>query len=652
MLASVLLPLPLEGPFTYSIPDGLEVKPYRRAVVPFARRELTGFVTAVMEDTELPYEVKPVKRMVDKEDVFTPELVELARWMSHMYLCSAGEALSAMIPSGRRESDNALFSEDGDAFHPIAQLTDEQQNAIDTIRSGRGLYYLYGITGSGKSEVYLRCAEEVIAQGRQVIYLVPEITLTHQLSEDVSHRFHGRVALLHSALTPSQRLKYWQKIIKGEVDLIIGARSAVFAPCRSLGLIIMDEEHESSYKSGNTPRYHARQVAQKRAALNGISMIMGSATPSMEAWQMMDAGRIRKIRLKTRPAGGAEPRIDIINMLKESRSISRYLEKYIRLCLAEKAGVILFLNRRGYTYYYHCNSCGHVIECPNCSVALTYHKKENRMVCHYCGYSEELRDSCPECGSADMSVAGFGTERVEEEVMQLFPSARIARLDTDSASGDPAAVRKVIDDFREGRVDILLGTQMVAKGLNFPRLRLVGVIMADSTLSIPDFRSEERTFSLLKQVAGRCGRYRADGHVIIQTCRTDDAAINAVRDNTTELFYDGELAIRRALDYPPYSRMVSLVARSRKEDAAMDAAASLGETITLILDTLPAEKRPRIIGIQPCLIYRRSSSFRYQILLSAHDISLLDRVVEKALALYKAPSSVYIEVDVDPLYLL
>ena len=652
MLATLLLPLPLDSTFTYHVPSNAEAAVGKRAVVPFGKRELTGFIIALEENRELPYEVKDIKRIIDKEAIFTKELIELSAWMSHMYLCSQGEALSIMIPSGRRESDNALFGEEEDAFHSIKELTNEQESAIETISKESGIYYLYGITGSGKSEVFLRQAERVIAKGKQVIYLVPEITLTHQLSEDVYTRFHSRVALLHSALTPSQRLKYWQKIINGEVDLIIGARSAVFAPCKDLGLIIMDEEHESSYKSGSTPRYHARQVAQKRAQMNGISLIMGSATPSMEAWQMMDEGRIKRLELKTRPAGGAEPQIDIVNVLKETRSISRYLEENIRQALYDKVGTILFLNRRGYTYYYHCNECGHVLECPNCSVALTYHKKENRMVCHYCGYSEKLVDKCPECGSTDMSVAGFGTEKVEEEVRKLFPSARIARLDTDVSSGEPKIVKSTLDEFKKGKIDILLGTQMVAKGLNFPSLRLVGVIMADSTLSIPDFRSEEHTFSLLKQVAGRCGRYRDDGHVIIQTCRVDDDAINAVKNNTTELFYKRELAIRKELGYPPFSRMVSLVARSKKEESAKEAALALGEVIKHIIDNLEKCEEAHLIGVQPCIIYRKATSYRYQILLAAKDVRLLTRIVKKALSLFKTPSSVYIEVDVDPLYLL
>ncbi len=579
--------------------------------------------------------------------MFNDELVDLAYWMSRMYLCAPGEALSVMLPAGRRESESALFAASDEEFRPIENLHSQQQAAIDRIKEKTGLYYLFGVTGSGKSEVYLRLAEEVVSAGGQVIYLVPEITLTHQLREDVEARFEGKVAILHSALTPSQRLKEWMRIARNEASLIIGARSAIFAPCPNLKLIIMDEEHENSYKSGNTPRYHARQVAQYRASRNKISLVMGSATPSLEAWNMMRKGKVEMIRMPEKVAGGFPARIDIVNMLKESRSISRYLEGEIRETLSRGRGVILFLNRRGYTYYYHCNSCGHVFECPNCSVALTYHKKDRHMRCHYCGYTEEAPDICPECGSTDLSVSGFGTERVEEEVRRLFPSAKIARLDTDVAGGDKEVVRKIIDDFRDGKLDILLGTQMVAKGLNFPTVSLVGVILADSTLSVPDFRAEERTFSLLEQVSGRCGRYRDDGHVVIQTCRVEDAAINAVRDHSLERFYEREMGFRKQLSYPPFSRFVLLVARSKSEEKSRVAAEELASIISKEL-----RSGMTLIGCGPCIIEKKAASYRHQILLSSDNVAALNEIISRALEAYKKPSGVYIEVDVDPLCLL
>ena len=346
MLAEVYLPLPLNQTYTYRFKEG-ETQFGCRVSVPFGKRKLTGFVVNVKEDQETDFEIKEIIKSVDKTPIFTSELLDTAKWMSKVYIASVGQILSMMIPSGRRESESALFSAE-ESFTPIKMLSEEQQSALDEINNNPGeTFYLYGVTGSGKSEVYLRAAEEVIRQGRKVIYLVPEITLTHQLLSDISLRFSNRVALLHSALTPSQRLKHWHKIINGEADIAIGARSAVFAPFKDVGLIIIDEEHENSYKSGQTPRYHARQVAQKRAANMHSTLVMGSATPSLEAYLSMKKGAMKRLDLKTKVAGGAEAKVKIVNMLKESRTISKELEEEIRSALNDRAGVILFLNRRG-----------------------------------------------------------------------------------------------------------------------------------------------------------------------------------------------------------------------------------------------------------------------------------------------------------------
>lgn len=650
MLAEVYLPLPLNQTYTYRIKEG-ETKFGCRVSVPFGKRKLVGYVVKVLDDYPLDFEVKDIIKSIDKEPIFTTELLDTAKWMSKVYISSIGQILSMMIPSGKRESESALFSAEED-FSPIKKLSDEQQEALNNIISNPGdTFYLYGVTGSGKSEVYLRAAEEVIKKGKKVIYLVPEITLTHQLLSDISLRFSNRVALLHSALTPSQRLKHWHRIINGEADIAIGARSAVFAPFKDVGLIIIDEEHENSYKSGQTPRYHARQVAQKRAANMHSTLVMGSATPSLESYLSMKKGLMKRLDLKTKVAGGSEAKVRIVNMLKENRTISKELEEEIRSALSDKAGVILFLNRRGYTYYYHCNSCGHVEECPNCSIALTYHKSSERMVCHYCGYSTPLENKCSKCGSHDMSVAGFGTERVEEEASKLFPSAKIARLDTDVAGSDKEGVKKTIEEFKKGNIDILLGTQMVAKGLNFPRLRLVGVILADSTLSVPDFRSEERTFSLLEQVKGRAGRYRDDGRVVIQTYRVDDNAIKAVRDQKATEFYENELEIRKSLNFPPYSRLVSLTLRSKSEEGVKKAADELYSLIDKVIEK-SKYLDVSVIGLNPCIIYKKANNFRYQILLSGENFIHLNTIVSISLERYHCPSNVYVEIDVDPLSLL
>ncbi len=644
----VILPVPFNMSFTYSVPEKLEDECVfgRRVVVPFGRGEKTGFVVKETDSIEsVDYEIKPVRRVVDKTAVFTRDLLETAEWMNEMYLSPVGVNLSSMIPSGRRESEYSPFNTIS-TFSRVEHLTDEQTAALEKLRNGKkGIYYIFGITGSGKSEVYLRRAEDIIAEGKQVLYLVPEITLTHQLSGEVYSRFGGRVAVLHSALTPSQRLKEWLRIENGEVDIVIGARSSVFAPFSNLGLIIIDEEHEGAYKSGSAPRYHARQVAQYRAQKCGAELIMGSATPSLEAWRLMREQKLTAVVMRSRIGEGKFPRVNVVNMTGETRFISPVLESEIRKALDNRKGVILFLNRRGFSYGYVCSSCGHVIECPNCSVSLTYHKTGRRLVCHTCGYSTPLLKTCPKCRSRDLMPSGFGTEMAEEEVRQLFPSKRIERLDTDSVNGDKTKVQAVLEDFREGRIDILLGTQMIAKGLNFPLVSLVGVLNADSSLALPDFRAGERTFDLLYQVAGRAGRYRDDGLVIIQTRQSSAPAISKVALNKVEEFYDAELSERRETGFPPYSRLVNLTLRSRSEEKAKESADKL-EKLAVSLSN--GFEDIEIFSASPCLIEKMANQWRYHVLLRCTRIGELLAFTRKLTSEYKIPYSVHLEIDVDP----
>lgn len=652
MYALVAVALPFDAVYTYSIPDGLEDKVLkgRRVVVPVGKREMTGFVLDRVSSVDSEgFSIRPIKKVIDDSAVFNDELIDLAKWMGMMYFSSIGENLSMMIPSGRRESETSSFSSDV-SFKPIACLSRDQQNALDRLRSyPLETFYLYGVTGSGKSEVYLRRAEDFINEGRQVLYLVPEITLTHQLSNEVSERFKGRVAILHSALTPSQRLKYWHQIQAGDVDLIIGARSSVFAPFKNLGLIIIDEEHDQSYKSGNTPRYHARQVAQYRALKSHAQLIMGSATPSMEAWRLVVEQKIKSITMPNRVGDGHFPRIVVVSTLKQKRNISDELEVYIRDTLKAKKGVILFLNRRGYSYNYFCSSCGEVLTCPNCSISLTYHKKNNRLVCHTCGYSEPPVKICPNCGAVSLTPRGFGTENVEQEVKALFPGATVARLDTDVVSGDKKQAQRIIDDFRDGRIDILLGTQMIAKGLNFPLVSLVGIINADSTLSIPDFRASERTFDLIHQVSGRVGRYRNDGIVVVQTSQPYAPAIECACSNDLERFYRLELEERRKTMFPPFSRMVNLTIRGRNMEKVMENAKRLEMTASSLEGSY---EEVEIFSAIPCIIEKQSLNYRYHVLLRCSKPSILLRFVRHLLSIYKMDSGLYLEIDVDPMSLM
>ena len=649
---TVVLSVPFEGEFTYRVPEELEEEAVfgKRVMVPFGSSKKTAFIVA--ESYSVPqgdYEIKAISRIVDKEPVFNKDLLETARWMQGMYLSPTGVNLSMMIPSGRRESEVSPFFSLS-SFSPVEKLTEDQEAALSRITSfPDDTFYIYGVTGSGKSEVYLRRAEEVIRNGRQVLYMVPEITLSHQITGEVYQRFGGRVAILHSSLTPSQRLKAWREIMKGDVDLVVGARSSVFAPFKNLGLIIIDEEHEGAYKSGSSPRYHARQVAQYRAGKSKAQLLMGSATPSLEAWNLMKTRRIKSVMMKNRIGEARLPKVSIINMIGEKRNISTRLEDEIRLALKEKKGVILFLNRRGFTYGYQCSSCGYTFQCPNCSVAMTYHKGRGRMTCHLCGYTSSLPKECPDCGSREIAPRGYGTENVEEEARALFPFASIVRLDTDVTGGDSEKTREILESFRKGEIDILLGTQMIAKGLNFPKVSLVGILNADSSLSIPDFRAGERTFDILVQVAGRAGRYRDDGLVLIQTRQPTAPAIALAARNEQERFCEVELSHRRETMFPPFSRLINLTVRGKDEEKTKEAAEALGA----IADNMAQENDDiEVFSASPSLVEKMAGQWRWHVLLRSGSISSLLSFARNLLSTFRLPGGLHLEVDVDPLNLM
>ena len=651
MYIEVLFNLPLRSSFTYEASDDVPCEAGFRVTAPFRNRNLTGYVISTAEEQESSYPIKSIIRVIDKEPLFGKAEIELASWVSSLYLCSQGEALSLMIPGGRREVEvPSLGIEETPRQEGIDLSSHQQESLASILAHDDDLYYLYGVTGSGKTEVFLQAAEEFIGRGKSVIYLVPEISLTHQLAAMVKERFPDDVAILHSALTPSQRLKEWRRILRDEVHLVIGARSAVFAPCRDLGMIIIDEEHENSYKSGSTPRYHARQIAMKRAADHGAVVVMGSATPSLEAWRLMKTGRIRRLDLPERVSGGSMPEIEVIDIHSKPDILSRELVTAVREVLSRDKQVILFLNRRGFSYFFHCRSCGYEMHCRHCSVPLTYHRHKHRMVCHYCGYSERPITSCPECGSVDVGYSGFGTELVEETVRRTFPAARVGRLDAD-VTKDRHQLKGVLDEFSSHKLDILLGTQMVAKGLNFPDVDLVGIVLADSGLHLPDFRAYERTFSLLLQVAGRSGRFSDSGRVIIQTYHPENPAIQAAAAGKLEEFFEQELQMRNELDFPPFTRFCRLVFRSRNASHASKAAEAAGEVLSGMIEELNMSE-VEILGPAEAPIAKISNNYRFQILVKSREFKSLHRVVGYLDSVYRADGKVYLEIDFDPVNLL
>jgi primosomal protein N' (replication factor Y) len=462
---------------------------------------------------------------------------------------------------------------------------------------------------------------------------------------------------MHSRLSGAERLSAWRRIRSGEVRIVAGPRSAVFAPVKNLGLIIIDEEQDASYKAGNTPRYHARQVAMHRCSIAGDDggkplLLMGSATPSVEAWAMIRDKRITRLTLTKRLAGGGLPSIEVVNMARVEGCLSPLLKEEIEKTAEQGRQSILFLNRRGFAYFYHCPKCGYELTCKHCSVSLTWHKgktpDKDRAVCHYCGFSMPPPRACPNCGSLEAGFTGFGTEMIEEEVRRSFPHLRVERADADSTA-KKGALEDILGRFKKGEIDILLGTQMVAKGLNFPGVRLVGVVLADTGLHLPDFRAAERTFSLIVQVAGRAGRYFPNGKVVVQTLRPSDPAISCACGLEIEQYYSRELEQRKALNFPPYSRLIRFVVRGKDLPRVKAAVARLAERAA---PCLPRDAE--LLGPAECPLSLIAGNYRRQIIIRGPHIAGLHKAAVQALAGWETAkeNGCYLETDIDPVSLL
>lgn len=643
---NVAFNLPLGS--TYSYYSDLPVSPGCRIETELGRRKkMTGWVISCSTDPpEGIKQIKSIDKIVDKKSLFSVDTLPLAQWMSKLTMCSLGEALSCMIPGGRREKWKLALSDEDDALHGIMELSEDQQNALDVIFADlSGRFYLYGETGSGKTEVFLRTAERILSVGKAVIYLVPEIALSHHLIEGISRRFSNNIAVLHSGLTPSERLREWRKVQDGSARFVLGVRSAVFAPVENLGLVIIDEEHESSYKSSSTPRYHARQIAMHRCRDSKALLIMGSATPSVEAWALMERGGVKALRLNGRPGGGATPDIKVIDMNREKDILARDTARALARVLGSGRQALLFLNRRGFSYNYSCLNCGQDVLCRNCTVPLTYHKSRKAMLCHYCGYRQPPPSQCPHCSSMQMRIAGFGTERIEEDVQKLFPEKRIVRLDSDSARRK-GVLENTLKDFRKGSIDVLLGTQMVAKGLNAPGLKLAVILSADTALNMPDFRATERGFSLIVQVAGRVGRFAPDGEVLIQTYRPQAYPIRYAAEGKIGDFYSHEIQQRRLLGFPPFSRLFRIVARGKKQ-SDVD---KILQGLAAVLQAPQGECK--ILGPAECPLAMIEGAYRKHLILVSLKFDRTHAALRDAIAVLPRVNGLRVEVDIDPLNLL
>jgi primosomal protein N' (replication factor Y) len=523
-------------------------------------------------------------------------------------------------------------------------------------KSGAHTFLLYGVTGSGKTEVYLQALAHALEQGKGAIVLVPEISLTPQTVERFKARFsHGPqktlVAVLHSHLSTGERHDEWHKIRQGRARIVIGARSAVFAPVEPLGLIIVDEEHENSYKQEESPRYHARDVAIVRGQMENAVVVLGSATPSLETFHNCKKGKYALLELPERADDKKMPVVRVVDMRQTLRRgtipiFSPQLTEAITQRLERKEQTILFLNRRGYSTSLQCPACGYVAGCPNCSVSLTYHRQEQKICCHICGFVDKVPSVCPSpgCGNPQIRFAGLGTQRVEETLTKLFPHARIRRMDSDSLKRKDD-FKRILSDFRVGKIDVLLGTQMIAKGLHFPNVTLVGIVYADMALHKPDFRAGERTFQLLTQVAGRAGRGDIEGEVVVQAFTPFHPAIQCARRHDFLAFYEQEVEFRKELSYPPFSRIALLTAKGRNEEKVDFAANHLRRELEAALKELTDLI---MAGPAPAPLVKAESFYRYQIMLRTQRMTVLSKRLAEVLQRVKLPEDVSFSVDIDP----
>ncbi|OWZ84162.1 primosomal protein N' [Natranaerobius trueperi] len=540
------------------------------------------------------------------------------------------------------------YKEPTHAQKTVLKLIKDQLHSRDKIPT-----LLFGVTGSGKTEVYLQVIEEVLKNNKDTIVLIPEISLTPQTIARFVGRFGDKVAVIHSRLSTGERFDQWEKVLRGKAKIVVGPRSAIFAPCKNLGLVIIDEEHENSYKQGEIPRYHVRSVAEKRCEMTDSSLILGSATPSMESIYKVKENKYQLAELSKRATDATLPDITLIDMKSEfqrgNKSIfSKTLLDEIKRNTDLDKQVILFLNRRGYASFLLCRECGYTITCPRCEVTLTYHKFSDRLLCHYCDYTEPVTSHCPSCKSNKIKEFGTGTQKIELELKKYFPYLSTIRMDVDTTSKKNSH-KELLDDFKNQKAQVLIGTQMITKGLDIPNVSLVGVITADTALNLPDFRAGEKTFQLLTQVSGRAGRGEGKGHVVIQSYNPSHYSIQAVRGENVRKFAKEELAMRKKLNYPPYSQLIRIVLRSSEENALENYADHLADKLE--------DQEYEVLGPNPCPILKIKDEYRWHLMVKVkkdkfiNDKKLQDFLLEEKHNITEQ-GIIRISIDVDPINLL
>jgi primosomal protein N' (replication factor Y) len=644
--------------YHYSIPQKLsgKVKIGSQVTIPFGKRRDTGYVIGFVEKPD----VKNVKDILDVESdspLFNEDSVDLAKWMSSYYLCFTINALRAVMPPAitkkkekRKPSGEKMVI--GDALIP----TEHQKNALEAILpsiSGRDneTFLLFGITGSGKTEVYMQAAAHAVREGKSVIILVPEVGLTSHLVERFKSRFRDNLATLHSGMTLSERRRSWQRISSGESRIILGTRLAIFAPAKNLGLIVLDEEYEITYKQEQNPRYHAREVAKFLSERTGATLILGSATPSVESFYNAEIGNYRRIDLPERVDGKPLPPVEVIDMREEFKGkkravLSKKLREAIKKTLSSGEQAILFLNRRGYFTFAVCRECGTIIKCPKCSTSLNFHMSDKQLKCNHCNYSSQATIICPKCQSSQIGYLGVGTQRIEQEVAEVFPEAKIIRIDRDTTS-KRGSHDVLFSAFKEGRANVLIGTQLVTKGLDVARVTLVSAVSADAGLNVPDFRAGEHTFQLLTQVAGRAGRHNLPGRVIIQTYDPENIAIKFASTHDYESFYKEEIEHRKELGYPPFRKLINIIVSGPDASKVKSASEDVGKIVTQNL-----KEGEKLLGPAEAAIGKVRGNVRWQLIVKGEDMKSIKKAVVESLKKVVSLSGVKVNVDVDPMSML
>ncbi|MCD8024653.1 MAG: primosomal protein N' [Candidatus Gastranaerophilales bacterium] len=648
--------------FSYLIPDNLKSKLVIGipVLVPFGKsRKIKAYVVGFSDYLEAGIKAKYIEDVLDFSPMFNLEYLKLLEWVANYYFSDLPTVLKTALPQKFFEKNvknyrkpnkkQAIFENDFEK-NALHNLSEEQNKVYEEIKHvSSPVSLLHGITGSGKTEVYFKLMEDTIKKGKNVLFLAPEIALVSQLTIRTIKRFgKNSTAIWHSSITEGEKYKVWQRLRNDEIKILFGARSAVFAPIKNLGLIIIDEEHDDSYKQDSpAPRYNAIEVAKKLGALFGAKIIMGSATPDISNYyKAINSNSL--FELKQRYNNAELPKVTIVDMRMEKNGLfSRFLIDKINSRIEEGRQTVLLINRRGFSTYTQCLSCGDVLECPKCAVPLIYHADKNTHKCHYCNYEIKGIDECPKCHTDALQNFGAGSQRVEDNAAKIFKNAVIKRLDSDSLSKKNEHV-EILNDFQQGKIDILVGTQMIAKGLDNPNVTLVGVINADLSFNLPDFRSTERGFSILTQVAGRSGRGFSRGEVVFQTFNAENEFLLNAKSQDYKTFYKNEIEMREMFDYPPFSCIIRIILQSKNIIRAQRASMEIAMRLKDWISKLSLTERLIVLGPVPCVIEKLKGDFRFNIIIKNKLDERGHSIVLSFLRKVILPSDIKMIVDVDP----